>query len=379
MLISEGAIGSLAAGEGDVLYGTVAGSSSTTAAIAGTPRVTGTVSGVSSTTSGVSGSPEVIGTVPGSSSTTSSIVGSPIVIGAVSGASSTTADIDGTPRVTGTVSGSSSTVASIEGTPDITGSLAPGTSITLADIDGTPRVIGTVSGSSGTTADIDGTPRVIGEVDGISSTTSAIAGTPRVTGFVSGVTTTTALITVPVTLNRVQPLKIEDPDTGSQDDDVPTALDKNQDYIDTRGIAFQNSTSDDSVVLVYRDDSDNLTFTDPVLGSTKTLSALADSISSSQHPALLQLAHFVDEGPAEGFVSGATKTTTYSGSDPTQELWRRSDNTKLVEKSITYTGADATTIQWKIYAANGTTVLKTMTDTITYAAGLEQTRTRTIV
>jgi hypothetical protein len=100
-------------------------------------------------------------------------------------------------------------------------------------------------------------------------------------------------------------------------------------------------------------------------------------ISEAQHKTLLQLIHFIDGGPAEGFTTGATRTTTGT-TFPSQILWRRADATKLVEKNLTYTGAFPTTIEWKIYAADGTTVLATVTDTITYSGAFETGRTRAI-
>lgn len=100
-------------------------------------------------------------------------------------------------------------------------------------------------------------------------------------------------------------------------------------------------------------------------------------LTEAQHKALLQLIHFIDEGPAEGFATGATRTVTGSVF-PTQILWRRADATKLVEKNITYSGAFPTTIEWKMYAADGSTVLATVTDTITYSGAFETSRTRAI-
>lgn len=109
-----------------------------------------------------------------------------------------------------------------------------------------------------------------------------------------------------------------------------------------------------------------------------TLGSLPSSgLTPSSHEVLLQLIHFIDEGPAEGFTTGATKTTTGTVF-PTQNLWKRADATKLVEQNITWTGVKPTTIQWKIYAADGTTVLATVTDTITYTGVFETSRTRTI-
>ena len=100
-------------------------------------------------------------------------------------------------------------------------------------------------------------------------------------------------------------------------------------------------------------------------------------ITENQHRSLLQLIHFISEGPAEGFATGATKTVTGTVF-PTQELWKRADATKLVEKNITWIGVNATTIEWKIYAADGITVLATVTDTITYSGVFETGRTRAI-
>lgn len=100
-------------------------------------------------------------------------------------------------------------------------------------------------------------------------------------------------------------------------------------------------------------------------------------ISTSTHRTLLQLIHFIDGGPAEGFATGATRTTTGTVF-PSQILWRRADSTKLVEKNITYTGAFPTTIEWKIYDNDGTTVLATVTDTISYSGAFETSRTRAI-
>lgn len=100
-------------------------------------------------------------------------------------------------------------------------------------------------------------------------------------------------------------------------------------------------------------------------------------ISQSTHRTLLQLIHFIDGGPAEGFTTGATRTTTGTAF-PSQILWKRADATKLVEKDLTYTGVFPTTIQWKIYDTDGTTVLATVTDTITYSGAFETGRTRAI-
>jgi hypothetical protein len=75
--------------------------------------------------------------------------------------------------------------------------------------------------------------------------------------------------------DRVQALKMEDPSTGGDSTDpYPTALDRNEDYLDCRGVTLQSTSSNDASVIVSRDSSNNLTFTDPVVATTYTLSAL---------------------------------------------------------------------------------------------------------
>jgi hypothetical protein len=84
--------------------------------------------------------------------------------------------------------------------------------------------------------------------------------------------------------------------------------------------------------------------------------------------------------PAEGWPSGIYREVT-GGVFPSALTWWTSSakTTKVVEAVYTRNGAQqATTVQWKMYASNGTTVLSTITDTIVYTNGAESSRTRTI-
>lgn len=101
------------------------------------------------------------------------------------------------------------------------------------------------------------------------------------------------------------------------------------------------------------------------------------ALSPGDHATLLQLIHFIDEGPAEGFATGATKTVT-GGLFPTEILWKRADTTNLVRQSVTWTGINPTTVIWRMYDTDGVTVLATVTDTITYSGVNETGRTRAI-
>lgn len=106
---------------------------------------------------------------------------------------------------------------------------------------------------------------------------------------------------------------------------------------------------------------------------------IALGITRAEHRALRQLIHFIDDGPAEGFASGAYKETTGTVF-PTAIVWWESVSKlkKIVERLITWTGANPTTDQWKSYDTDGTTVLWIVTDTISYTGPFETSRTRTI-
>jgi len=178
-------------------------------------------------------------------------------------------------------------------------------------------------------------------------------------------------------ITKTNPLKNE-PTEGYEED-----FDPNVDAAAVRGIYIQNDSSADTAVLVTRDASNNLTLTDPVAGS-HTLSALTTGgggISENQHRALRQLIHFIDNGPANGFASGAYRENLPTGNPFVTSVTWYDDNTKvkkLVQKLITYTGVLATQVQWKMYDVDGSTVLATVTDAITYSGIFESDRTRTI-
>lgn len=183
--------------------------------------------------------------------------------------------------------------------------------------------------------------------------------------------------------DRVHPLKMEDSAAGGTElDPYPTALNHNEDFLDARGVTFQNDTSNDEAAVIERDASDNLTFTDPNSG-TKTLSELVagtGGLTELGHRTLRQLIHFIDEGPAEGFTTGAYRETTGT-IFPTAIIWWESSAKlkKIVSKEITWSGVNPTQIVWKVYDTDGSTVLATVTDAFSYSGIYETSRTRTIV
>ncbi len=105
---------------------------------------------------------------------------------------------------------------------------------------------------------------------------------------------------------------------------------------------------------------------------------------ASNHAAIRQLIHFIDDGPAEGFTSGAHKEII-GQPFPTQIIWWESvsKSKKIVEKIITRSGGSASLvtpspITWNLYDDDGATVLATVTDVIEYDGVFPSSRTRTL-
>lgn len=103
---------------------------------------------------------------------------------------------------------------------------------------------------------------------------------------------------------------------------------------------------------------------------------------SVTHRSVRDLIHFIDDGPALGFASGAFKETLPSADPfPTSEIWWESAAKleKIVELTITRDAQKKPTTEvWQMYDTNGVTVLETVTDTIAYSGPFETTRTRAI-
>lgn len=143
-----------------------------------------------------------------------------------------------------------------------------------------------------------------------------------------------------------------------------------------------SSDKTDTTVGLERDGSGNLMFKDGVVSGTKTLTELlagSGGLTEGSHKTLRQLIHFIDDGPADGFASGAYKEVTGTVFPTVITWWESSSKLKrIVERTITWTGVNATTDKWEIYDADGTTKLWIITDTISYSGVFETSRTRTI-
>jgi hypothetical protein len=187
----------------------------------------------------------------------------------------------------------------------------------------------------------------------------------------------------PPNLDRVQAVKWEDPSHGgTQTDPYPSGIDENEDALSARGYYFQPAGGPaDEEMLVWRD-GDNLKFQDKLAGPL-TLSQLAtggSGITEAQHRILRSLIHFIEDGPAEGFATGAYREITGTVF-PTAIVWWETSGKlkKIVERLITWTSGQPTTDKWKVYDTDGSTVLWTITDTISYSGAFETSRTRAIV
>lgn len=104
-------------------------------------------------------------------------------------------------------------------------------------------------------------------------------------------------------------------------------------------------------------------------------------LTEEQHQGLRTLAHFLDDGPGCGFASGAYKEALPVGPFPTSYIWWTSaaKTEKIVELTVTRSGGLPVTEVWEVYDIDGSTVLCTVTDTITYSGPFLASRTRSIV
>lgn len=145
-------------------------------------------------------------------------------------------------------------------------------------------------------------------------------------------------------VDRVRPMKIEGASIGGDGaDDVEfgySPTEPNEDAIDAHGYYIQSTTSSDSSTFIGRDASDNMTFTDGVVGTTYTLSDLAagggGGLTEGQHEALDSLAHEL--------VENSYDVVTYSGNKISNvTTWTNNSLvTKIREQQLTHSGNKVT-------------------------------------
>jgi len=167
-------------------------------------------------------------------------------------------------------------------------------------------------------------------------------------------------------VDRVKPLKIEGTGSGgSQNDDFPTSLNKNEDFVDARGLTIQDDTSDDEDVILSRDASGNMTFLDQS-NTVKTLTDLVSGtggLTPTTHAVLDQLVHDLSEDYYEEYTRTGNKVTNIT-------VWTdATKTTKVREEQYTYTGNKVTQEVRIQYDASGVEVER-LTLTYTYTGSL---------
>jgi hypothetical protein len=106
-------------------------------------------------------------------------------------------------------------------------------------------------------------------------------------------------------------------------------------------------------------------------------------ITPTEHATLRQLIHLADGvgGPMEEWPSGSYREILPAADPfPTLVTWwvTAAKTKKIVQKDLTYAGVVPTQIKWTVYAADGTTAIASVTDTITYVGVFETSRLRTV-
>lgn len=178
---------------------------------------------------------------------------------------------------------------------------------------------------------------------------------------------------------------------GSADDDFPfdAPIEPEEDALEAAGYYVQASGLRDETTLIWRDGNDMM-FEDTTVGSGVSLYQLLTGTGSggaglteAQHKALRHLIHFMDEGPGDGFTTTASKGIT-DQPFPTQITWYAdaAQTQRLFRKVITRSGGGATKVKptpilYEIYDSDGSTVLITAQDDVTYSGVYEAGRTRT--
>jgi len=187
--------------------------------------------------------------------------------------------------------------------------------------------------------------------------------------------------------DRVQLIKRESASQGGQDNQDgpfgdPVPINPNEDAIEAAGIYLQDETYRDENVAVFRN-GDDMSFKDVSNPTPKTLTELiagTGALTEEAHKTLRQLIHFIDNGPAEGFASGAYREVTGT-IFPTAIIWY-TDGTKaekIVELNITWSGVVVSQMEWKVWdTGSPQSVIATVTDAISYSGVFETSRTRTI-
>jgi len=168
--------------------------------------------------------------------------------------------------------------------------------------------------------------------------------------------------------DKVKPLKIESADTGgTQDDQFPTSLDPQEDYIEVRGLVLDDASNKDETTVLDRD-GDNMQFKDvnnPTPVTLTTLVAGGGGLTPVTHRSLDQLVHEISEDAYLEITRSAGKTSAIT-------YWTDSGKTiKIRDTVITRDigGKVSQTVITQYDAAGAAITGETLTTTITRSGG----------
>lgn len=164
-------------------------------------------------------------------------------------------------------------------------------------------------------------------------------------------------------IDRVQPLKLEDPTTGGdQIDQFPTELNPTEDHIECAGIVLDDALNRDEAVRVYRD-GNNMMFMDVVNSTPVTLSdLLAGGFSEEQHRLLPSSNHWIDQNSYDEITrSGGKISQIVTWDSP-------SKTRKIREEVITRTSGLISQVVTSNYDGLGV-LHETLTEVITRTSG----------
>jgi hypothetical protein len=115
-------------------------------------------------------------------------------------------------------------------------------------------------------------------------------------------------------IDRVHPLKLEDPTTGGdQIDQFPTELNPLEDHIECAGLVIDDTDNRDEAVRIYRT-GDDMMFMDVNNPTPSTLSDLlaggGGGLTEEQHRLLPQSTHWIDQNSYDEVTRSGGKVTS---------------------------------------------------------------------
>lgn len=184
-------------------------------------------------------------------------------------------------------------------------------------------------------------------------------------------------------VDRVRPLKLECPrEGGTQLDYGPTEVDPAQDGVDAAAFFHQAPTTADAKCYTDRDPADSgWRFTDPVSGTKRGADLVSAKLGAvSAHQSLADVIHFLEDGPGDGWPTGSVRVRLGTGPSPLGYVWYTSSaqTKRIVDFAYSYAAESflPSLRVMRMYAVDGVTVTRTVTDAYTWSGPLLVSTTR---